>query len=228
MGQVWYYSRGENQEGPVPIEQLQEMLRNGAIQPDNLVWTEGLTQWTAAQMIPALMGTATAAPVPPSAVAPAMPIGILGYQNPTFGHSDYAGFWMRFCAAFIDGLVMFVPTFIAGFVIGFIAGASGIRQNTPAWTPVALLIQVVGQSMSWLYCAGMESSVYQATLGKLAVGIKVTDLDGGRIGFGRATGRHFGKWISGIILLIGYMMAGWTEKKQALHDMMAGTLVVRK
>ncbi len=74
------------------MEQLQELLRTGAIQPDNLVWTEGLTQWTAAQSIPALMGTPTAAPVAPSAVAPAMPIGILGYQSTTYGHADYAGF----------------------------------------------------------------------------------------------------------------------------------------
>jgi len=80
----------------------------------------------------------------------------------------------------------------------------------------------------WLYFAMMESSVYQATLGKMALGLQVTDRQGNRIGFARASGRFFGKIVSGMILLIGYMMAGWTERKQALHDMLADTLVVRK
>jgi uncharacterized RDD family membrane protein YckC len=73
----------------------------------------------------------------------------------------------------------------------------------------------------------MESSSKQATLGKMALALKVTDLQGRRISFARATGRHFAKIISGMILLIGYIMAGFTERKQALHDMIAGTLVIR-
>jgi uncharacterized RDD family membrane protein YckC len=74
----------------------------------------------------------------------------------------------------------------------------------------------------------MESSPLQATIGKLAVGLRVTDLQGQRISFGRATGRFFAKWLSGAILLIGYLMAGFTEKKQALHDRIAGCLVLWK
>jgi uncharacterized RDD family membrane protein YckC len=74
----------------------------------------------------------------------------------------------------------------------------------------------------------MESSAWQGTLGKKALGLTVTDLEGRRISFGRATGRYFAKIISTLILCIGYMMAGFTERKQALHDMIAGTLVLRK
>ncbi len=74
----------------------------------------------------------------------------------------------------------------------------------------------------------MESSPQQATLGKMALGLKVTDLRGEPISFGKATGRYFGKFVSELILYVGFMMAGWTEKKQALHDIMAGTLVVKK
>lgn len=80
---------------------------------------------------------------------------------------------------------------------------------------------------NWIYEAAMESSSKQATLGKMALGLKVTDLEGRRISFARATGRHFAKLLSGMILLIGYIMAGFTERKQALHDMIAGTLVQR-
>jgi uncharacterized RDD family membrane protein YckC len=82
--------------------------------------------------------------------------------------------------------------------------------------------------LNWLYYSLLESSAWQATLGKKALGLEVTDLDGNRISFGRATGRFFAKFISSIILGIGYIMAGFTEKKQALHDILAGTLVIRK
>lgn len=83
--------------------------------------------------------------------------------------------------------------------------------------------------LQWLYFAGMESSERQATFGKSLTSLKVTDLDGRRITFKRATGRFFAKLITGMIpLAIGYIMAGFTAKKQALHDMIAGTLVLRK
>jgi len=87
----------------------------------------------------------------------------------------------------------------------------------------AILLSVI---MSWLYFALMESSSRGATLGKMALGIRVTDLSGNRISFGKATGRYFGKIVSSMILMIGYLMAAFTERKQALHDMMAGCLVV--
>jgi uncharacterized RDD family membrane protein YckC len=82
--------------------------------------------------------------------------------------------------------------------------------------------------LPWIYEAIMLSSEQQATLGKMAMGIMVTDLAGRRITFARATGRHFAKWISALILGIGFLMAAFSEKKQALHDMMAETLVVTK
>jgi len=87
---------------------------------------------------------------------------------------------------------------------------------------------IIGVIINWLYWAVMESSSKQATLGKMALGIIVTDYEGKGISFGRATGRQFARIISALILLIGYIMAGFTEKKQALHDMIAECLVVVK
>jgi uncharacterized RDD family membrane protein YckC len=81
---------------------------------------------------------------------------------------------------------------------------------------------------NWLYYALLESSAWQATLGKKALGLEVTDMAGQRISFARATGRYFGKIVSAFILMIGFIMAGFTAQKQALHDMMAGCLVIRK
>ncbi|HET9015573.1 MAG TPA: RDD family protein, partial [Thermomicrobiaceae bacterium] len=97
----------------------------------------------------------------------------------------------------------------------------------PAWSDsnyedLATLIWLI---VPWLYYALMESSPYQATLGKLAAGIVVTDEFGGRISFGRASGRYFAKWISYLTFFIGFVVAGFTKQKQALHDLIAGTLV---
>ncbi len=127
----------------------------------------------------------------------------------------YAGFWLRVVAAIIDGILLQVAAYIVSFGIG--AQPMGGSGRSGA---VMLLIGIA-------YYIFMEGSQYQGTLGKMALGIKVTDLNGKRISYGRATGRYFAKFLSAIILGIGYMMAGWTQKKQALHDMVAGTLVVR-
>ena len=151
----------------------------------------------------------------------------------------YAGFWLRFVAFIIDAIVL---AFIGWIVTIPLMGALGMRAalgRRPLFVPIRpedvfvlagafFWILVIRMALQWLYYALFESSAWQATLGKKALGLEVTDMAGSRIGFGRATGRYFGKIISSIILLIGFIMAGLTEKKQALHDMMAGTLVIRK
>jgi uncharacterized RDD family membrane protein YckC len=96
---------------------------------------------------------------------------------------------------------------------------------------VAIILMSVGILMiaTWLYFAWMESSETQGTLGKMALALIVTDMQGNRISFGRASGRFFAKIITGMVpLAIGYIMAGFTEKKQALHDIIASCLVMRK
>jgi uncharacterized RDD family membrane protein YckC len=120
-------------------------------------------------------------------------------------------------------MVQFVVSIGGG--MPFIPGPGGFSRGNPF--PMFGLFSG-GFVLRWLYFALMESSQYQATIGKLALGIIVTNMQGQRIGFGQATGRYFGKFISAMMLMIGFMMAGWTEKKQALHDMLAGCLVIRK
>jgi uncharacterized RDD family membrane protein YckC len=145
-----------------------------------------------------------------------------------FGGIRYGGFWIRLVAAIIDGIIVQVVvmplSFVAGGVSGFAGAMGGIsRDGLPILG--GLIGFVIGLFGAWLYEALMESSSRQATLGKMIFGMKVTDLYGNRISFGRATGRHFSKYLSGLTLFIGYIMAGFTERKQALHDMLAGTLV---
>ena len=132
----------------------------------------------------------------------------------------------------IDGILLGVVGFVLNLVIGLQRPMFGARPGfgNPAFN-LGLILSgtAVGIVLEWLYYALMETSKFQGTLGKMALGLIVTDLNGQPISFGRATGRNFGKIISRYFTLyIGFMMAGWTQQKQALHDMMAGCLVLRK
>jgi uncharacterized RDD family membrane protein YckC len=142
-----------------------------------------------------------------------------GPMATTSGTTTYAGFWRRVAAVIIDGLLLSVVTLPLTLALG------GYDANAdPAQVSGASSASTV---IGWLYYALMESSAKQATVGKMALGIMVTDLEGRRIGFGRATGRYFAKILSALILGIGFLMAAFTERKQGLHDILAGTLVVR-
>ena len=143
----------------------------------------------------------------------------------------YGGFWRRLLAYFIDGILVYIVATGAAAVVGYLLGVhlevlgrwrGGLRPGADVLR--FLMVTLI----SWLYWAGLESSQRQATFGKMALGLKVTDMRGEPVSFGRATGRYFGKYLSALILGIGFLMIGWTAKKQALHDLMAGTLVVRE
>lgn len=143
----------------------------------------------------------------------------------------YAGFWIRFAASFIDGIIIGIPIFIIAFILGIFSMFSSTEVNTDVYEESLLILNIflyLGSLMiSTLYYAGMHASKWQGTLGKMIVGIKVTDVHGKRISFGRSLGRFFATILSSI-LYIGYIMAAFTKKKQSLHDLIAGTVVVYK
>jgi len=158
---------------------------------------------------------------------------------PVSAPPPYAGFWVRFVAYLIDGVILGIPFFLAVIVLVSMFGGWRILARRGSVGPpdptfagplfmVVSLASLFFVGAQWLYFSGMESSERQATFGKAAMSLRVTDLQGGRLTFGHATGRFFAKIVSGLIpLAIGYIMAGFTEKKQALHDMIASTLVLR-
>jgi uncharacterized RDD family membrane protein YckC len=130
----------------------------------------------------------------------------------------------------IDVIAVGIVTGPVSLIIGVATGLAGRAVTMPnvGVQLVSFLITFAFSTLAnWIYEAALESSSYQATLGKMALGLKVTDLEGRRISFARATGRHFAKILSGLMFFIGFIMAGFTQRKQALHDMIAGTLVVR-
>lgn len=143
---------------------------------------------------------------------------------------SYAGFWIRLGAYLIDGILLYIVNRIIGMVFGVSVGAmSGFDESAgeTVQTGAVLIAYLVIMVANIAYFAVFESSARQATPGKMALGLIVTDLNGDRISFGRALGRYFAKIISSLILLIGFIMIGFTERKQGLHDMIAGTLVLK-
>ena len=234
--------------GPYSRAEVGEQISRGEITLDSLAYIEGLEQWTplrevlvkvdgaiqppvaAAPLISTVPIGTGYGPTSPVSAGAAAPIGT-GYsyaatmQPP--GHLVYAGFWLRVVAIFVDGLIL-LPLSLVSF--GFSYASNAATDNTVKLTialasfAYSILLLIV----QWLYFSLQESSATQATLGKRLLGLQVTDREGKRIGFGRASGRYFGKLVSALTLYIGFMMAGWTERRQALHDMMTDTLVVRK
>lgn len=163
-------------------------------------------------------------------VAPASSVAVAARPS-----VQYAGFWLRFVAFIIDAIVLGVVG--ALITLPFVAsmGFGGFMRGRPM-SPDELMpffanlwrVALIRIVLNWLYYAFLESSSWQGTLGKKALGLEVTDMEGRRISFARASGRFFGKFISVMILLIGFIMAGFTARKQALHDILAGCLVIRK
>ncbi len=136
--------------------------------------------------------------------------------------TQYAGFWRRFAAAVLDDTLILI---LANLLISVSNFYRYIVDSNEVFITSFIFIFLV--LLRWSYSAGMESSPLRATIGKLAIGLYVTNMDGGRVTFRQATGRFFGKVLSSLILCIGYIMAAFTPKKQALHDQLSNCLVMR-
>ena len=154
--------------------------------------------------------------------------------------TEYAGFWIRFAAYFVDSIIISFLEFLVVLPLLAIAGLevvgldliSELRNTDPEVTWSIFASTIIGLSSSillitWFYYALLESGARQATVGKMILKIKVTDSTGGRISFARASLRYFSKILSSLFMMIGYIMAGFTPKRQALHDYIADTYVVR-
>lgn len=243
----WYYQReGGGRAGPVSAAALRAEVEAGRLDMRSLAWPEGASHALPISEHAAALGLGAA---PPAAVAPAAPAQAHSpYAAPqapvydasrefdptTAGEVVYAGFWRRWAALAIDLTLVSLAYYIVLIAAIFVFGIGGAMQSTDSATDltggalVGLLgaVYLVYPLISGLYYVGMESSASQATLGKMATGIKVTDRDGRRLSRTHALGRWCSHLLCYITLYIGYIMAGFTERKRGLHDMAAGTLVV--
>jgi uncharacterized RDD family membrane protein YckC len=160
------------------------------------------------------------APSDPTAVPPPPPAWASGPSGAP--PIQYGGFWIRVVAYIIDAILV-------NIVLGLLTAITGLRLIIYRATDHfdLLLPTLTPLVVSWLYFALMESSERGATIGKMAVGLRVVTDQGRRLSFANATGRYFAKFISALILGIGFIMIAFTERKRGLHDMIASTLVVK-
>jgi len=252
----WYYADGQQRQGPLPAEDMRLRFQRGEITLTTLVWREGFAQWkplseavdelqlqnlanTAATLGGGidLRGDYTAidngtAPLPGTGggihspyTAPAASAGYASAAVVGGNEVVYAGFWKRFAAYFIDAMLIGVVTTPLSMILNVFAASSGNEGVAVAGALVVMLISIV---INIGYYAGFHASRGGATLGKMAVGIKVVRSTGERISFLRAVCRYLATILSSLILMIGFIMAAFTERKQGLHDMICDTLVVDK
>jgi uncharacterized RDD family membrane protein YckC len=254
----WYYVDQGQQTGPIGDTQFEELVRNGKIRPDTLVWREGMAAWVAYResgassnpAAPAPAGsTVSAAGENPQAVCAECgnmfaiqdmirhgTVYICANCKPVFmqklaegaqintGELHYAGFWIRFGAKFMDGLILGLP-FGLVFVAVFLTRTHATGPNQLGFLPLMLQFGFIFLRMVYeIFFLGK----YGATPGKMLCKLKVVTADGGRIGYGRATGRFFAEIVSGMICYIGYIMVAFDSQKRALHDYICNTRVVVK
>jgi uncharacterized RDD family membrane protein YckC len=304
---TWFYADGGRQMGPVEENALDDLVRQGVVRDDTLVWREGMPSWQAH----GLARPRPAAPPPPPAPAPPPPpppqaqyaaappytppapqysapqaaapqpapgvemrycaecgrgfpayelsmvgaaavcgscrpvvmqrMGPAAYMPPpaamAMGGRRYAGFWIRFVALFIDGIILGIASMIVRIplmMIGFGSAATlGSRLDNPgdlaAFIP--MIMGLVGISILIQLALSIIYEVYfltsrGATPGKMALGLKVIRADGGPISVGLAVGRFFGKILSGLTLYIGFIIAGFDAEKRSLHDRLCETRVI--
>jgi uncharacterized RDD family membrane protein YckC len=204
-----YLHRDGQRTGPFSLEEVNRQLAAGRLNPTDLGWSESSPGW---KPLLSFVGVI----VPGGASSTAAPIGMA--TPVTFGLLRYAGFWIRAVAFAIDLIILtLLFLFVAAFCLRNYGGDSySLRPIT---------IQSV---ISFLYFALFWSSPMQATLGQKFCGLKVVDGIGARrISLMRALSRTFALVLSGLLLGIGYLMAAFTERKRALHDMVADTCVVK-
>ena len=163
------------------------------------------------------------ASVPNSGPAAPPPPPVWDATPPGTAPVGYGGFWIRVVAYIIDAILV-------SLVLGVVTSIFGVKymnmnmDDLSDYDPTVNLLSIL---VFWLYFALLESSERGATVGKMAMGLRVVTNDGKRLSFMNATGREFAKILSGLIFCIGYIMVGFTERKRGLHDMLANTLVIK-
>ena len=250
----WYYAQAGKQEGPLNDAQLAQMVAMGTITAQTLVWHEGMADWLPYARVAVEEGLAEAQPDSPHACTecqrsfPAQDMITfrgawvcaeckprffqrLQESGETASQLVYAGFWVRFVAKFLDGLILAIPSLVISTLFSFTSSpftnpSAGDDVN---FFPLLLqgIQQLLGISITLAYTTWFLGR-YGATPGKMAMNLRVVRPDGSPLSYQRALGRTAAEYISSIILCIGYIIAAFDEEKRSLHDRIADTRVVRK
>jgi uncharacterized RDD family membrane protein YckC len=234
----WYYANEGQRSGPVSADEFTRLVETGVIRADTLVWRAGMPTWKPyAELAPPPLATA---PILPPSPAPAQAVaGVDAGSAPVAGAHDvvmhgYGGFWRRLVAKVIDGFITNILAWIILIPILFATlGTAGLFSPGDEPTPEQLvavfgfqLFSIGVQTVIGLLYSIVFLKKYSATPGKMLLGLKVYRADSGPLSVGRIVARYFAEWLSGIILMIGYIIAAFDPEKRALHDRIVDTRVV--
>jgi len=245
----WYYAEGNQQKGPVQEAELDQLFQSGQITGATLIWKEGMANWEAYSSVRSASAASAAGPGLSEGSVVCSQCGQIFNANdvirygdkavcagckPVFlqklreGSSlsasdmDYASFGIRFGAKFLDNIIMRV----VGMAIGFAFGAAASSSGPDGIGAAGVMALVVGMLLEIAYRIFFIGA-YGATPGKMACKIRVVNADGSKVSYGKATGRAFAEYLSAVICLIGYIMAGFDDEKRSLHDRICDTRVIR-
>ena len=254
----WYYSNGGERKGPVSQSEFEKLARDGVIHGATLVWKEGMADWRPYSTVEAPAQSGNEPPL----VGDTELCAVSGKRYPrremvqyegkwiSAEHRDeyfqrlregvvqpgnfvYAGFWIRFGAKFVDGILLWIVSFASQMLLGLVIFGSANTFGTALLKYNAhqrLVFQAISFPVNILIAlsyAVFFISRWDATPGKMALGLKLIRADGTKLSSARIIGRYFAEWLSGLILCIGYIMAGLDEQKRSLHDRICDTRVIR-
>ena len=248
-----YYAEGDRQVGPIGKSELQTLIKAKKVNSQTLVWQPGMPSWqelglyVRAKTQGDSQSMQPAAPIQQSlciecgqafaeddmirfedawVCATCKPIFVQKIKEGVMvaGAMEYAGFWIRLGAWFIDWIILAIGTSIIYLPLSFMGVFS---MDQPA---VFAIIQLFSTILNFIIPAAYESwfvGKYAATPGKMACKLKVVVADSTQVSFARSVGRHFAKYINIFTLAIGYIMVGFDDQKRALHDRICDTRVIR-
>jgi uncharacterized RDD family membrane protein YckC len=249
----WYYANEGQRLGPVSQAEFEKMVHDGVITADTLVWRDGMAEWRPFSVVvpggipPADPDTEICAVsgkrYPRREMVQYEGTWISAEHRDAFferlregipepGQFHYAGFWIRFCAKFLDGIILGIVGACVNMVVGLLFLGSlnyfaALLTHSPRdrlmFQAITFPITICVQLAYACFFIGR----WDATPGKMALGLKIVRSNGERLSIGRIIGRYFAEWLSGIIFCIGYIMAAFDEEKQALHDRICDTRVIR-
>lgn len=235
MAREFWVIRDGERIGPFGEEEILRGYESGALQGSDVLWAEGMTSGATVEeafaqlrrdILTSSQPLALEEITPPAdaAASPYAPPGarVADVTERLGGPTVYAGFWVRYTAVMLDSLLVGLIGAAIGFVLGFVGALVGLGEGH-----TSMAGGLAGAVISWLYFAATESGPHRASPGKRALRLQVlTAAAEERISFLRATGRWAARYLSLLLLLIGYLMQPFTARKQALHDLIAGTVVV--
>jgi len=248
----WYYAGEGVQVGPLTETEFEDLVRIGKITDETIVWRDGLSEW---QPYGRIHKVATSSVPPQISKTPSLRCSecsrefnqdeLIRYQDswicttckpvffqrlregvPTPGALNYAGFWVRFGAKVIDGVIYSVVQLAVMFVFGPMLGFNFFSSEPPTNFTFLFLYPVL--FAIWLFYSIWFVGRFGATPGKMALGLKIVTSSGAPVSYMKAVARFFAEIVSGIICYIGYIMAAFDEEKKALHDQICDTRVIRK